>query len=203
MRIGAGIGQVCHRGRVVAGAGGRVPAMEGDTAPEPVSDRPHMPDGYGVPETVDGLLPWATVEQALVESLHYWLSTVRPDGRPHVVPRWGVWMRRAFWYDGSPDTIHARNLRVNPEVVLTLESGEHAVILEGSAAPSAPVGGALGQALSERFVAKYGPRGYAPAPDAWSGEGAGGLVVFRPHKALAWFQFPRDVTRFRFGPAPR
>ena len=30
------------------------------------------------------------------------------------------------------------------------------------------------------------------------GVGAGGLVAFTPVKALAWFDFPTDVTRFRF-----
>lgn len=164
----------------------------------PTADRPVMPDGYGVPETTSGVLPWERVERALVESLHYWVATTRPDGRPHVVPRWGVWTRDAFWYDGSPTTVHAQNLTHDPRMVLHLESGEHAVVLEGEARPSEPVGGEFGRHLSEQFAIKYGPKGYEPAPDAWSDEGAGGLVVFRPGKALAWFSFPEDVTRFRF-----
>lgn len=157
-----------------------------------------MPDGYGIPETTDGVLPWERVESALIESVHYWVATTRPDGRPHVVPRWGVWLHDTFWYDGSPDTVHARNLIADPRMVLHLESGEHAVVLEGSAAPSEPVGADLGRQLSERFAVKYAERGYAPEPDAWSGPHAGGMVTFQPHKALAWFDFPNDVTRFRF-----
>jgi hypothetical protein len=166
---------------------------------DPIVDRPAMPEGYGVPETTEGVLPWERVERALVESLHYWVATTRPDGRPHVVPRWGVWSRDAFFYDGSPDTVHARNLLANPEMVLHLESGEHAVVLEGTARPSDPVDADLGRSLSQNFGIKYGPKGYEPEPTAWSGPGAGGLVVFRPRKALAWFDFPNDVTRFKFG----
>lgn len=165
---------------------------------DPTADRPMMPDGYGVPETTDGVLPWERVERALVESLHYWVVTTRPDGRPHVVPRWGVWTDDAFWYDGSPGTVHVRNLRADPRMVLHLESGEHAVVLEGTARPSDPLGFDFGRTLSEQFGIKYGPRGYEPAADAWSGPDAGGLVVFRPEKALAWFDFPNDVSRFRF-----
>lgn len=164
----------------------------------PTVDRPQMPDGYGVPETGAGALKWERVEQALTESRHYWVATTRPDGRPHLVPRWGVWTRDAFWYDGSPETVHVRNLSADPRMVLHLESGEHAVILEGTAGPSDPLDAEFGQHLSEMFAAKYTPA-YEPAPDAWSGPDAGGLVVFRPHKALAWFDFPTDVTRFRFG----
>ena len=165
---------------------------------DPKADRPVMPDGYGVPETTEGVLTWERVERELIEAHHYWVVTNRPDGRPHVVPRWGVWARDAFWYDGSPETLHVRNLGADPRMVLHLESGEHAVVLEGTARPSEPVGSDFGRQLSEGFAAKYAAKGYTPEPTAWSGPDAGGLVVFRPQKALAWFTFPSDVTRFRF-----
>jgi hypothetical protein len=151
-----------------------------------------------VPETIEGVLPWQRVDQALVESVHYWVATTRPDGRPHTVPRWGVWTRDAFWYDGSPATVHVRNLLRNPNMVLHLESGEHAVVLEGTARPSDPIEPEFGRHLSEEFARKYAARGYTPEPDAWSAPDAGGMVVFRPSKVLAWFDFPNDVTRFRF-----
>ena len=87
-----------------------------------------MPDGYVVKQ--DGaFLSWVTVEQRLIDSLHYWLSTTRPDGAPHVVPRWGAWLDGAFWYDGSPKTRHARNLETNTECALHLESGSETTIL--------------------------------------------------------------------------
>ncbi|MDH3293228.1 MAG: pyridoxamine 5'-phosphate oxidase family protein [Acidimicrobiia bacterium] len=161
-------------------------------------DRPIMPDGYGVPVSADGLRSWSGVEQQLIEAMHVWLATTRPDGRPHVVPRWGVWLDRRFWYDGSPDTVHARNLRTNPACSLNLESGADVVIVEGTSKPSVPIFGELGERLSEAFGQKYGGRGYSPAPDAWSGPEAGGMLVFTPHKAMAWRDFPLDVTRFHF-----
>jgi len=162
----------------------------------PKADRPHMPDGYGVPATDDNLLGWDGVEARLLDSAVYWMATTRPGGRPHVVPRWGAWLDGRLWYDGSPDTIHARNLAANPACVLHLEDGTKAVIVEGTAAPSVPVTGDIGARLSAEFGRKYADLGYAPAPDAWSGPGAGGLLVFVPVKTMAWTEFPTDVTRF-------
>lgn len=49
-----------------------------------------------------------------------WLSTVSPDGRPHVVPIW-------FWWDGTsvliaskPNARKIANLRANPECMLAI-----------------------------------------------------------------------------------
>lgn len=164
----------------------------------PRRDRPRMPDGYGVPESIEGVVDWQLVEDGLAESLHYWVSTTRADGRPHVVPRWGVWLDSRFWYDGSPDTVHAANLRSNPACTLHLESGAQAVILEGTGQPADPPGPELGSRLASEFARKYADHGYSPAADAWDGQDAGGLLVFTPSKALAWFEFPTDVTRFTF-----
>ena len=168
------------------------------TSREPSSDRPRMPDGYGVPDHHEGLVDWADVEERLERAPVYWMATTRPDGRPHVVPRWGVWIDRRFWYDGSPDTVHVRNLTQNPACALHLEDGTQAVIVEGMAAPSEPPTPDLAISLSDAFKAKYAELGYSPEPDAWSRGDAGGLVVFRPHKAMAWFDFPGDVSRFTF-----
>jgi hypothetical protein len=162
-------------------------------------DRPEVPEGYGVPESDDGLLDWATVEQRLVASTQYWMATTRPDGRPHVVPRWGAWIDGGLYYDGAPTTLHVRNLVANPACALHLEDGWQVVIVDGTAAPSEPPGLELGARIAAEIGRKYGERGYAPEPDAWEGEGSGGLVRFTPSRALAWFDFPTDMTRFRFG----
>ncbi|MFI7586715.1 pyridoxamine 5'-phosphate oxidase family protein [Spongisporangium articulatum] len=165
--------------------------------PAPRADRPVFPEGYGLPETTEGLLTWGEVETRLVAAQSYWLATVRPDGRPHVVPRWGVWVDGRFWYDGAPTTVHARNLAENPAVTLHLEDGTQAVIVEGESHPARADAEGLGATLSAAF-AKYHAAGYSPAADAWSGEGGGGLRVITPHRALAWFSFPTDATRFTF-----
>lgn len=162
-----------------------------------------MPEGYGVPESDEGLVDWAAVEGRLVDAGEYWMATTRPDGRPHVVPRWGVWIDQHLYYDGAPTTVHARNAVANPACTLHIGDGwEASIVVEGTTRRSDPVPGGPGE-LGERVAAeiglKYGDRGYAPEPGAWSDEEAGGLMVFTPSKALAWFSFPTDLTRFHFG----
>ncbi|MGB3334231.1 MAG: pyridoxamine 5'-phosphate oxidase family protein [Mycobacterium sp.] len=164
--------------------------------PDPAATRPVLPEGYGLPSSAEGLLSWSDVEQRLLAAQHYWLSTVRPDGTPHSVPRWGVWLDGRFYYDGAPTTRHARNLQGNPACTLTLESGTQVVIVEGvSTATSADPDG-LGARLATAFE-KYHPQ-YAPGPEAWSGQDGGGLRMLIPRRALAWFAFPTDCTRFTF-----
>jgi len=157
-----------------------------------------MPDGYGVPDSSAGLLDWSDVEARLTTAPQYWMATTRPDGRPHVVPRWGVWVDGRFWYDGAPTTVHARNLAQNPACTLHLQDGWQAVIVDGASQQASPPGVELGARLAAAFADKYSDRGYEPGADAWEGPAAGGLVVFSPAKAVAWFDFPNDVTRFHF-----
>jgi hypothetical protein len=162
-----------------------------------IAGRPVVPDGYGVNE--DGpYLAWADVEDWLVESTEYWLASTRPDGRPHVVPRWGVWLDGRFWYDGSPETRHARNIASNPACALHLESGTTVTIVEGLSRASDPIRGELGERLATEYARKYGRLGYSPEPDAWSGESAGGMSVLSPERAIAWSKFPDDMTRYVF-----
>ena len=164
----------------------------------PARDRPRMPSGYGVPETEEGVLEWSAVEERLQDSAHYWMVTTRPDGRPHAVPRWGVWAGGRFWYDGSPDTVHVRNLTAKSACVLHLESGRQAVIVEGHSHAATPPGLEFGSQLAAEFSRKYAELGYSPTPASWEGPDAGGLRLLTPDKAMAWFEFPTDVTRFRF-----
>lgn len=163
---------------------------------DPIRDRPDMPAGYGV-DQADRFVAWEDIEAALVESHHYWLATTRPDGRPHVVPRWGVWLDGCFWYDGSPDTLHVRNLTKNPECVLHLEDGAKATIVEGRSIASEAITGELGTRLAADYARKYGPD-YTPSADAWSDDIAGGMRRIEPVKVMAWTEFPRDLTRYTF-----
>ncbi|HEV7741183.1 MAG TPA: pyridoxamine 5'-phosphate oxidase family protein, partial [Pseudolysinimonas sp.] len=145
----------------------------------------------------EGMLEWAQVEARLVASHHYWLATVRPDGRPHLIPRWGVWVDDAFYYDGAPSTRHARNAEANPACSLSLEDGQHAVIVEGTSVATRADADGLGARLAQAFT-KYHDDGHTPGPDAWAGEQGGGLRIFTPVSAMAWFRFPTDATRFVF-----
>lgn len=64
---------------------------------------------------------------------NYGVYTVRPDGRPHAKPVWGVWLEDQLVFSTHPDTITARNLAANPALVVHLESGDQVAIVEGTA----------------------------------------------------------------------
>jgi hypothetical protein len=155
--------------------------------------RPKFPKGY-----VDHPLSevaWEYVEKRLIESINYWLCSVRPNGQPHVVPRWGAFIDGKLYYDGSPETLHARNLETNPHVTLHLESGNDVVIMDGTAQPAGKPKLDLAERLSEVYCAKYESDGYAPKPDQWDQEG---LYVFTPRQCLAWTKFFENPTKFVF-----
>ncbi len=79
----------------------------------------------------------AQIEQRLRSELIIWLSTVRPDGRPHLVPVWFLWDGATFLIFSQPKDLKLRNLRQNPNVVLALETraqGNEVVLIEGQAA---------------------------------------------------------------------
>ena len=163
----------------------------------PKAERPILPEGYGLPASREGLLQWEQVEERVVAARHYWIASVRAGGRPHSVPRWGVWLDGAFYYDGAPSTRHVRNVEANPAVTLTLESGTEVVIVEGESHAVRAEPDELGARLADAFR-KYAADGYEPGPDSWAGADGGGLRVITPVRVLAWFDFPKDCTRFTF-----
>ncbi len=116
------------------------------SATQPRVERPQVPEGYGAPDTDEGLLPWEWAEQKLTEAPNYWFATVRPNGRPHASPIWGIWMDGALYFDGSPETRRMKNIAANPNVAVHLESGDEVVIIEGAAgAVAAPPDKALAE----------------------------------------------------------
>jgi PPOX class probable F420-dependent enzyme len=89
--------------------------------------------GYGIlgPSEGSGLLPWSWATWRLAESHDYWLATVWPDGRPHVMPVWGVWDGEALWFSSSGRSRKARNLAAEPRATLTTENPLEPVVVDG------------------------------------------------------------------------
>jgi hypothetical protein len=98
--------------------------------PTPPATRPHMP-GYGVPASHKGLLPWKWAEQRLARSHNYWLITTRPEGTPHAMPVWGIWVDSIFCFSTGRTSRKAKNLAANPNCVVCNEESREAVIVEG------------------------------------------------------------------------
>lgn len=103
--------------------------------------------------------PW-TEGLAQVEGADtFWLSTVRPDGRPHVTPLIAVWLDDAIWFSTGPEERKAKNLAENPACLLTTGASDLAddaldIVLEGRAEHVTDE--AALRPVAEAFTAKYG-----------------------------------------------
>jgi hypothetical protein len=163
--------------------------MAGTPTPGPV----RTTEGYGLGNApADGsALPWDQVVEWLTASRSYWVCTTRPDGRPHAMPVWGLWMRDAVWFSTDPTSIKARNLMARPDVVIHLESGDEVCVMEGRAAKVEDPA-ALAE-FDDGYDAKYQVR-----PSSMGD--AAGVYLVTPATALVWTEadFPTTATRFTF-----
>ncbi len=74
----------------------------------------------------------------VAEERNLWLATVRPDGRPHLVPIWYVEVGGAWYICTESTSVKARNLQAEPRCSWSLENGDLALVIEGRAQPVAP-----------------------------------------------------------------
>jgi nitroimidazol reductase NimA-like FMN-containing flavoprotein (pyridoxamine 5'-phosphate oxidase superfamily) len=79
-------------------------------------------------------LPWAEARARLAGDGTHWLATVRPDGRPHVVPVGAAWMDDAMYFTTGQGTRKEANVARNPHCVITISAPGYDMILEGTAA---------------------------------------------------------------------
>ncbi len=91
--------------------------------------------GYGVlgPAEGSGLLPWSWAEDRLTASREYWVATIGPGGRPHVMPVWAVWDAGYLWFSSSLGSRKARNLDADPRLTMTTDNAVEPVVVEGTA----------------------------------------------------------------------
>jgi hypothetical protein len=109
--------------------------------------------------------PSATAESwddaiAILESAPiFWLTTVRPDGRPHVTPLIAVWHDDALHICTGAEEVKARNLAANDACVLTTGSNAYEtgldIVVEGHAVRVTQAGTL--ERLAAAYLAKYGP----------------------------------------------
>jgi PPOX class probable F420-dependent enzyme len=90
-------------------------------------------------------------ERRLRTEQNLWLATVRPNGSPHLVPIWFVWVAGKIYLCTGADSVKVRNLMQNPQVSIALEDGSQPIVLEGRARPI----GAAPQPVIEAFRKKY------------------------------------------------
>jgi hypothetical protein len=167
--------------------------MANDQHGESKASRPALPPQYGLlaPDEGQGLLPWAWASERLASSRGYWLSTTRPNGRPHVAVIWGVWLPNAFLFGTIAESRKARNLTANPYCVVCPDQADEAVIVEGVAEQ------VIDAALHRQFHAAYATK-YQEELDLDQ------FLIYRvrPRVAFAFISdaiaYPRTATRWTF-----
>jgi len=148
---------------------------------------------------------WARGLQILEGAEVYWVSTVRPDGRPHVTPLLGVWLDGAMYFCTGPEERKAKNLTQNPHCIISTGCNQLVgldVVVEGEVA-------VVSDETERRSVAgvyesKYGADFTAPH-GTWFGLGdlirSAEVVLYRLAPAVA-FGFakgqPFGQTRWGF-----
>jgi general stress protein 26 len=152
---------------------------------------------------------WRDAEVVLSDAEIFWVTTVRPDGRPHVTPLVAVWLGDGLYFCTGDDERKALNLRENPSCVMTtgcnaFRSGTD-IVLEGTAVRV--VDDATLEQVAAALLAKYdwpyrvadGALEEVASPD--EGDARGSAIVFRvvPKKAFSYTRGSSfSATRYRF-----
>src|SRR5215475_3390717 len=63
-----------------------------------------------------------------------WLTTINPDGSPHVNGVGALWVDGAFWFETGEGTRKGRNLARDPRCALSVAVREFDLVVEGEAA---------------------------------------------------------------------
>jgi len=98
----------------------------------------------------EDVAPAPKTDQRLESVQNVWVATVRPNGRPHLVPVWFVVEAECWYLCTAPGSVKAQNLQANPNIALALEDGSNPYIVEGEAHPVKPTPEIIG-----KFKTKY------------------------------------------------
>jgi hypothetical protein len=180
----AGVGAlILHQTAVKSSA---MPTKSTSKLPTPTTVQ--MPADYVPKGTKPKFLPWEWATERLERSHSYWICTTRPDGRPHAVPVWGVWVDGAVTFSTDPSSRKAENFVANPNIIIHLESGDEVVILEGKVENIE-----LNSGIDDAYNRKYKMR-------LSSFPGPASIYSLRPKKVMAWREkdFITSATKWRF-----
>jgi nitroimidazol reductase NimA-like FMN-containing flavoprotein (pyridoxamine 5'-phosphate oxidase superfamily) len=134
---------------------------------------------------------WSEGHQRIEEAKIFWVTTVRPDGRPHVTPLISVWLEDAAFFCTGQDERKARNLAANPSCILTTGCNDYDagldIVIEGEA--TRVTDEARLQRIADAYEAKYGAEWHFDVADgAFHSQGETEAWVFElaPAKVLGF-----------------
>jgi nitroimidazol reductase NimA-like FMN-containing flavoprotein (pyridoxamine 5'-phosphate oxidase superfamily) len=148
---------------------------------------------------------WAEARDHVEQAEVYWLSTVRPEGRPHVTPLIAVWLDGALYFCTGERERKAKNLAHNSHCVITtgcntLNEEGLDLVVEGDAVRVSDE--ARLQRVADAYVAKYGQAWHFTVRDrAFHGDEGNVALVYEVTPTTA-FGFGKgktfSQTRWRF-----
>jgi Pyridoxamine 5'-phosphate oxidase len=160
-------------------------------------------DIYGHPP-----IPWSRAEHQLEAAVgesaaHFFLATVRPDGRPHVAGIGALWVDGKFYFVSGAGTRKSRNLAEHADCVISADLPDLDLVVEGAATKvtDAPTLQRLAKLYDAQgwpatvedgaFIAPYSAPSAGPPP--WD------LYEFTPRTAFGVASAePHGATRWRF-----
>jgi general stress protein 26 len=145
---------------------------------------------------------WDAATDILETAEIFWLTTVRPDGRPHVTPLIAVWIHDALYFGTGADERKARNLAVNPQVAVAtgcnaLNEEGLDIVIEGAA--SRVIDRGRLEAVADRYLAKYGEAWRFTVGDDALVHASAASETSEPGKALIFRVAPATVFGFGKG----
>jgi hypothetical protein len=78
-------------------------------------------------------LHWEDAARRLAGGGWFWLVTLRPDGAPHAMPVFAAWSQSALFVCSKATTRKSRNLDADGRCVVTTDTGDLHLIVEGTA----------------------------------------------------------------------
>ena len=103
-------------------------------------DATNLADLYGLAQ-----LDWARIQARLDGGIDQapgsggpdrhtcWLTTLNPDGSPHVTGVGALWVDGAFWFETGERTRKGRNLARDPRCALSVATHDFDLVVEGTA----------------------------------------------------------------------
>lgn len=147
--------------------------------------------------------PWVEARNRFKEDRTYWLSTTRPDGKPHAVPLLAVWVDESLHFVASAASRRTEHLAHNPNCVISTQSEPLDLVVEGTA--TKVIDDARPHRVAEAYSSKYSwpvdIRNGAFHAEGAPTTGPSPYEVYEVMPSVA-FGFPHDETftptRWRF-----
>jgi general stress protein 26 len=147
--------------------------------------------------------PWTDATKLLESAEIYWISSVRPEGRPHVTPMMAIWQHDALYFSTGAEERKNLNLVANPHCVITtgcnkMQDEAIDIVLEGEAVRIED--DTTLQRLAEAYRTKYGWE-FTPRDGKLHGD-EGNVALVYAVKPTTAFGFGKgntfSQTRWRF-----